>query len=231
MLCDPESKHVLAVEPMEKPENNDVVTRSLEAVLPLYKKCNAFIMDRACAFYRAGVQNPNLAKIRHYAVDKMHEKGHSASCKQSPKKSPTLKRRLRQVNTHICEQTFAWFRGFARVLNTMRPNRHYLAVLVFAAKHNELMRQKETEHLATPGTPRGKRQRPYGCGRSTKLASLNKKPAASSSKAPLAKRPAGKEARGAPPKASRWQNEKEATALSAPATACWAEARVAPTAV
>ena len=52
------------------------------------------------------------------------------------------------MNTSIAEQTFAWFRGYARMLNSMRAARHHCVVLLFSRKHNTLMDSGATNQLS-----------------------------------------------------------------------------------
>ena len=45
---------------MTNPENNQVVTESLESILPLYPNCNTYIMDRNCKFEPSAKRNPSF---------------------------------------------------------------------------------------------------------------------------------------------------------------------------
>ena len=48
MLVDPRSGRILGVQPMVEPENNEIKITTLERILPLYPKCDAYIHDIAC---------------------------------------------------------------------------------------------------------------------------------------------------------------------------------------
>lgn len=48
MVMDPKSSRIVSAIPMINPENNAIVTQSLESILDLYPNCNAYIMDRNC---------------------------------------------------------------------------------------------------------------------------------------------------------------------------------------
>ena len=106
------------------------------------------------------------------------------ACAYSPYNVTRLMRRLRGVNSSIAEQTFSWFRGYARVFQDMRPARQHLFVLFYCTQHNDLLDQGNRDHLPhlVPGSVH-KRPASYAC---TKVA-LRKKPArgnGSSSEAP-----------------------------------------------
>ena len=58
-----------------------------------------------------------------------------------------LDRRLKGVNTSIAEQTFSWFRGYAASFNQTRPEFQRFIVLVYTAKHNDLVHKGEAVHL------------------------------------------------------------------------------------
>ena len=113
MLVDPASARILSVKPMAAPENNDVVTRALADVLPLYPHLNTLIMDRVCGYKRAAGQNPNLSQLKFFIVDWFHARGHVGGCQCNPRTNKALGRRLGSLNTSICEQTFSWFRKYS----------------------------------------------------------------------------------------------------------------------
>lgn len=117
--------------------------------------------------HKAARQDPGLSQIKHIAVDKWHQHNHNRKCKNSPKNIPSLKRRFARVNTSIAEQTFVWFRGYARTFNSMRANRHRFVVLLFSRKHNALMDSNSTSHLSAFAS-RAKRKRgssSYDCNK------------------------------------------------------------------
>lgn len=95
----------------------------------------------------------------------MHAKTHVASCPNSPLRVLRLKRRLRGINTQICEQTFSWFRGYARTFNSLRALRHKFLVLYFAKKHNKLVEKGDHSHLNefSSGSRYRKKKVPYPC--------------------------------------------------------------------
>ena len=147
MLVDPKSKRILSVEKQIRSESNAVVLSSLRNVIHLYENCNAFVMDRNCKFKATGIADPKLKNIKYYIIDKWHAKKHCKKCKCSPENHQSLRRRLRGVNTSICEQTFSWFRGYARVFNELRPKRHSFLVLYFAALHNSMVDAGDVGHM------------------------------------------------------------------------------------
>ena len=147
MIVDPKSQRIVSVREQTQPENNAIVEASLERVLPLYKECDAFIMDRVCKFAPQASKKTSLKQIKYYIVDKFHAKGHVKKCKFNPLLVSRLKRRCRGVNTSICEQTFSWFRGYARIFNELRPVRHRFIVRYFAKRHNDMVEANDFEHL------------------------------------------------------------------------------------
>ena len=54
---------------------------------------------------------------------------------------------LKKVNGTAAEQVFAWFRGYARTLNEMRPVRHKFVVLYYSTCHNNMIDDGDTSHL------------------------------------------------------------------------------------
>ena len=147
MVVDPATGLILAVQEMQKTEDNQIAQAALENVVPTLPHVNCVIYDRACKFLKCAASIPTLRKIRHWCVDKFHAKGHSSKCPCSPLVQKTLARRVKKVNTSVCEQTFAWFRGYARTFNTMQNNKQRFLVLSFARKHNALMREGDSRHL------------------------------------------------------------------------------------
>ena len=144
-----------------------MVSDSLKRVISLFPRCNAFVFDWACKFEKAARKDPALSQIKHIAVDKWHQHNHNNRCKNSPKNVPSLKRRFARVNTSIAEQTFSWFRGYARLFNSMRKARHHFVVLLFARKHNALVDSKSTSHLNAfvTGAKRKRGSSSYDCNK------------------------------------------------------------------
>ena len=106
-----------------------------------------------------------LSQLKYYSVDKMHAQTHVDTCPNNPLKVLRLKRRLKEINTQICEQTFSWFRGYARVFNSLRSLRHRFVVLYFAKKHNEMVDKNDMSHLNefSSGSPYRKKPTSYPC--------------------------------------------------------------------
>ena len=77
--------------------------------------------------------------------------------------------RIKNLNTSIAEQTFSWFRGYARSLNELRPTRHQFLVLLYSKIHNALIAEGETSHLGpySHQNVSKKRSVPYGCDDAT----------------------------------------------------------------
>eukprot|EP00438_Fugacium_kawagutii_P027957 Skav210836 [mRNA] locus=scaffold543:17052:17576:- [translate_table: standard] len=164
MLVDPKTSRVVSVVSQDVPENNAVVSESLLKVLPLYKKVDLYIMDRACHYMPEAKATKGLEQLKYYAVDRFHAHRHKHNCPCDPKK-PRLKKRLGKLNTSVAEQTFSWFRGYAKVLNEMRELRHRFAVLFFVCKHNELIAQGKTDHLNQHMADKNakRKAKPYAC--------------------------------------------------------------------
>ena len=128
-------------------EDNHIAKAALEQIMPSLPSLNCVIYDRACRFAKCGTSTKTLRKVKHWCVDKFHAKGHSKKCACSPLTNATLGKRVENVNTSACEQTFAWFRGYSRTFNTMRNEKQRFMVLSFARKHNQLVRKGDTRHL------------------------------------------------------------------------------------
>ena len=116
------------------PENNDDVESAFEETVNRYKKANCIVYDRTCGFAPNKMKLAKFKQIKYWPVDPFHNLRHSDKCKYSPKNVPSYKRRLRGVNGSVCEQTFSWFRGYARTLNEMSPLRHHFLVLVYVKR-------------------------------------------------------------------------------------------------
>ena len=190
MLTCPRTGRVLGVEEQTEPENNHVKLNTLAKVLPLYPNCDCFIHDRNCSFEDFAREHDELKQLKVFPVDRLHATRHVPTCKNSPLTVRRLKTRVKGINTSVSEQVFSWFRGYARVLNSMGGLRHKFLVLVYCKRRNDLTAE-------TPITPvRGGLQtrlpkskaRAYQCSPSRVVKkSVLKKPA---SKATLAKKPA-----------------------------------------
>ena len=108
---------------------------------------NTFVYDRCCSFYVSAQKLAACRGIKYWCVDWMHAKGHSSSCPCNPYRIKRLSRRLKGVNTQVAEQSFAWFKGYARPLNEMTPLRHKFLVLYFAKLHNNYIEERNVGYL------------------------------------------------------------------------------------
>ena len=130
------------------------------------------VYARALRRFRQSVRNrkarredPELWRVKHYAGDKMHGRQHAARCPCNPHHVQQLAKRLERVNTEIAEQTFSWFRGYARTINEMRPRRAMFLVTYYAWLRNKLLASGSKRHLNAYGAVGKKRQsKPYGRG-------------------------------------------------------------------
>ena len=181
MLVDPRSGRILSVEAMMQPENDAVVTRSLEKVLPWYPQMSKYIMDRNCRYYKRASQNPKLRQIKTWAIDNWHAEKHSATCPCSPKNHPAIRRAIAGLNTSIAGQTFSWFRGYASTFNTMSKLRHTFTTLAYCRRHNENIEAGRADYLNPYSTRRlpKKGQQAYSCTRkkTTKIPQKSKRAA------------------------------------------------------
>ena len=157
--------HVVCALEQSRPEGNGIATAALERVIGAYPNVNCFIYDRCCAFHVKAQNNPAFKGIKYWCVDRLHARGHSAQCPCNPRHIARLGRRLKGVNSQACEQTFAWFRHYASVLNEMNPLKHKFLVLVLVRKHNECVAKRDLDHLPAVASivGRGKRHGKYGC--------------------------------------------------------------------
>ena len=73
-----------------------------------------------------------------------------------------MQKRLKGLNTSICEQTFSWFKNYGAMANEMRANRHKFLMLHFAVKHNEALEFGQAVYLRPHAK---KRSQPYACKR------------------------------------------------------------------
>ena len=134
--------------PMYAPENNRLVLDALEQVVARYPYLNCFIYDRACKIQDdVRRRKRKLWKITTYTTDKFHGKGRKNTRNANPYSHPRLMARLAGLNASIAEQTFSWFRGYARSFNELRTSRRRFLVLLYAKRHNELLRTGKTTHL------------------------------------------------------------------------------------
>jgi len=161
MICEPQSGRVVTVAQQINPENNDDVEKAFERAIEKHPSTNTIVYDRNCSFAPNKSKNIKFKKVTAWPIDKWHGERHTKKCKYSSKNNATYKRRLRDVNTSICEQTFGWFRGYARILNSMRSLRNCFLVFYFVRLHNVLIGENDTGYLNEYAT-RPKRQR---CGK------------------------------------------------------------------
>jgi len=153
---------------MYQPENNEVVAKRLKSILPEYPNLDCFIMDRNCLFKKRAEKDSDLSQIKYYVIDKWHGQKHNSRCPCRPQSIRRLGNRIKGLNTPICEQTFNWFKGYAKQLNNMRPLRHQFLVLHFCKRHNELIDAEKTSHLNPYSRNVHKNSKSYGCGRTNK---------------------------------------------------------------
>lgn len=124
MLMDTCSGIILGVVEMKEPENNNHVIAVLRESLPNLPKANCVIYDRACRCLKTLQSTKDFKQIKTWAVDKFHAQGHAKNCPCSHLHVPRVAKRQRKVNTSVCEQVFAWFRGYSLIFNNMEPNKH-----------------------------------------------------------------------------------------------------------
>jgi len=170
-IADPKSGRIWAMVPQVDPENNAVVTRALTKIIHNYKNVDCWIYDRNCKYMKIAKNIDKLSQIEFWAIVKLHAYGHDDKCPCSHLNNRIIKRRLANVNTVICEQTFAWFRGYAAIFNHLRPNRHEFTVMYFAKLHNAMINKGDLAHLPNTDLGRFKRRRvsvPYDCTESNK---------------------------------------------------------------
>jgi hypothetical protein len=149
-LLDPKSSRIVSTVQQFQPERNQIVTDGLTKVLPIYKNCNTFVYDRNCGFAPSAKKDPKLGQIVNYPVEPWHGNKHTKKCKYSLRNNRSYRKLLKGVNCSICEQTFAWFRNYARSLNEMRLLRHKLTVLHYCRLHNENVDKGDIGYLNAP---------------------------------------------------------------------------------
>ncbi len=109
------------------------------------------------------------------------------TCKNSPLTVRRLKVRVKGINTPVSEQVFSWFRGYARVLNSMGGLRHKFLVLVYCKRRNDLTAETPARGGLQTRLPKSKVRAYQRSSPRVVKKSVLKKPA---SKATLAKKPA-----------------------------------------
>lgn len=147
MVTDPKTGSILGIKEMKDPENANIALDLVEDLLPFYMKVNCALYDRACSVLKKASARKSLSKIRFWCVDKFHARGHCAKCKCSPAVHAHLAKRVKNVNTSISEQTFAWFRGYASSFNSMNADVQRFYVLSYARRHNVMLRKDDAAHL------------------------------------------------------------------------------------
>ena len=194
MAVHPDSGLIIGVQEMIHPENNDLAVGMLEDAAELLPALDCIIYDRMCCALQAVRKSDMLKDIKYFCVDKFHAHGHAKTCPCSPLVHKKLNKRLREVNTCAAEQTFAWFRNYARTFNTMSPQTHFFYVLFYVQKHNELIRKNNVSHLSPFGSGRKRRHsQPYSCSKSSSSQVFRRPAAAECLRRPsasTAKRPA-----------------------------------------
>ena len=87
------------------------------------------------------------------------------SCQCSPLSVPRLRKRAADVNTSVAEQVFAWFRGYAKTFNEMRPLRHHFLVLYYTRLHNLQIDLNQATYLnpMAPARQQRKAIKKYEC--------------------------------------------------------------------
>ena len=147
MVLEPKGA-ILSVVEQCAPENHAVVDSALQKALPQHENVDCVCYDRNCSFCVKAKNKGVYKNVKTWAIDTWHAKKHCKNCACSPENHLSIKRRLRGVNTSVCEQTFSWFRNYARTMNELRPLRHRFLVLFYAKRHNELVAQKDFGCLA-----------------------------------------------------------------------------------
>ena len=148
MVAEPRSGRILSVSQMNAPENNAIVFESIEKIIEVYPKAKTMVIDKACKVEGQGRKRVKLRQLTTWAVDKFHaKKGHTKKCSCNPYSHPSIMRKLRGVNTSVCEQIFSWFRNYKGSFNTMTRFRHCFIVLYYVRRHNALVAAGDTIHL------------------------------------------------------------------------------------
>ena len=137
---------------------------TLLRIINSYPNVDLIIYDRACKIVKEFSALPAFARIKTFAVDKMHGLRHNKRCLCSPWNHRRIMTRLRGLNTARPEQVFSWFRNYSTTLNSMESDHHRLRVLAYCRMHNELVDDGDLEHLnpIQPARPPSDSQ-PYAC--------------------------------------------------------------------
>ena len=147
MLLDTDTGLIIGVTEMKEPENNDHVVSTLKESLPRLPNVNCVIYGRACRSLKTLEANKEFKKVKTWAVDKFHAAGHSKTCPCSYLGVPRIAKRLKVVNTSVCEQIFSWFRGYSLIFNNMAPTKHRFYVFLYARRRNIMVRRGDKAHL------------------------------------------------------------------------------------
>lgn len=159
----------LLVKMNPKAEGNKVVATSLLKILPYYPKVDLLIMDRCCHFMPSALKTEGLQQLKYFSHDRFHSYGHSRACPCNPLFKTRLKKRISGLNTSVGEQTFSRFRGYAKILNDMRPLRHRFAVPLFVKWHNDVVSAGNIQHLNQYKVRKtGKNSKAYACNNAKK---------------------------------------------------------------
>ena len=133
---------------MRGPENNALAIGGIREMIRKYPYLNCLVYDRACKIQRGVSRIRNeIGKIRTFATDKFHGARQSTKCPCNPFARKKLTRRIEGVNTVAADQSFSWFRNYARAFSELGGNRNHFLVYRYAAIHNELSDRKSTAHL------------------------------------------------------------------------------------
>ena len=143
MVSDPAAGMILAILEMHEPENKTVALDSLRSVTATYPKINCVIYDRMCSLLPSASRRKDLAQAGEVLV-----------CGHVPRQTPLFQvrllpvQRLKNVNTSVSEQIFAWFGGYATTLIHLSNVRRRLYVPACAKRHNLILMQADAAHLS-----------------------------------------------------------------------------------
>lgn len=145
--------------------------KTLRKILHLYPNCNCFIHVTICKLGPTASKRSEFSQIKYWAVDRFHGTKHGKFSRHSPQNDRNIDKRLKDINTSVTEMIFSWFRGYARVFNGLKKNRHNFLVLYYSKLHKEMVDSGQTSHLneykhMNITTPRNKRR--YVCQRKNK---------------------------------------------------------------
>ena len=145
------------------PESNELVEKAFTKTLATHSEVDCIIYDRNCSFANNVKDKDPFKKVKYWPIDKWHGYRHTSGCKHSPKNVARYRKRLAKVNCSVCEQTFSWFRNYARTMNEMRPARQEFLIMLYVKWHNELIASGETSHLSGLCSPDSHRGGHYAC--------------------------------------------------------------------